>query len=186
MSPVLMPPAHLRALCPYDVIVAGNVVACHLLSPRWKSNGARVLSTLVRPVLHRIEPRPWPNMLFQQCLVRALLLPTHPAQGVRDHVSPGVCPEFSRLSSNELGPPATTNYWHPICVLRYLLKTKKLNTLTSSPRGYPSCNGALSRSPPIPTLQPPPSLSACGHKKKNLEQIKTEKVISVLQLMGGH
>ena len=75
MSPVLIPPTNLRALSPDDVIVARNVVAGLLLSPRWKANGAGVLSALVRPVLHRVEPRPRPDVLLQDLLVGILLLP---------------------------------------------------------------------------------------------------------------
>ena len=99
-----MPPTNLRALSPNDVVVAGNVVARLLLSPRWEANGAGVLGTLVRPVLHRVKLRPRPHVLLQDLLVRALLLPTHPAQGVLHHLGPSVCPEFPCLFSREIAP----------------------------------------------------------------------------------
>ena len=90
MSPVFMPPTNLGALPPNDVIVTGNVVSRFLLSPRWEANGAGILSTLVRAVLHRVEPRPRPHMLLQDLLVWTLLLPSHPAKRVLDHLGPSL------------------------------------------------------------------------------------------------
>ena len=119
-----MPPTNLGALSPNDVVVAGNVVARLLLSPRWKANGAGVLGALVRPVLHRVQSRPWPHVLLQDLLVRALLLPAHPAQGVLNHLGPSVCPQFSCLS-REICSPTTSNHGHPIGMLSYLSPNKQ-------------------------------------------------------------
>ena len=130
-----MPPTNLGALPPDDVIVAGNVVSRFLLSPRWESNGAGILSTLVRPVLHRVKPRPRPHVLLQDLLVWTLLLPAHPAQGVLDHLGPSVCPEFPRLSSRELGSPATSYHGHPICMLRAEVNVTKKAKYSDLTRG---------------------------------------------------
>ena len=128
-----MPPTNLWALSPDNVIFAGNVVARLPLSPRRKPNGAGVLGALVRPVLHRVEPRPRPHVLLQDLLVRTLLLPAHPAQGVLHHLGPSGCPEFSCLSSREICSPTAPNHGHAIGMLRYL-SPKKQNIFLSHQR----------------------------------------------------
>ena len=135
MSPVFMPPTNLGTFSPDDVIVAGNVVSRFLLSPRWEANGAGILSTLVRAVLHRVKPRPRPHVLLQDCLVWTLLLPSHPAQRVLDHLGPSLCPEFPCLSSRELGSPAASNNRHPISMLRAEVTVTKAAKYSDLTRG---------------------------------------------------
>ena len=44
-----MPPTYFWTFCPYNVVIAGDVVSWLLLSLSWEPNGSRVLGTLVRP-----------------------------------------------------------------------------------------------------------------------------------------
>merc|ERR1719458_652956 len=71
-------------------------------------------------MLHRVKLRPRPHVLLQDLLVRALLLPAHPAQGVLDHVGPSFCPKFSCLPSREICSPTTSNDGHPVGMQRMI------------------------------------------------------------------
>ena len=100
MSPVLMSSTYFWTFCPYNVIIAGDVVAWLLLSLSWEPNGSRVLGTLVRPgpknlvmakkrwrnvvspMLHGVEPGPRPDVFLQQFLVWTFLGPLLPAERV--------------------------------------------------------------------------------------------------------
>ena len=68
VSPVLMPPTYFWTFCPYDVIIAGDVVSWLLLSLSWEPNGSRVLGTLVRPGQNNLVMA---NKLVKCCFTHA-------------------------------------------------------------------------------------------------------------------